>query len=110
MQVIASVLPAMRAYLHRGAVDAQGDALVQPALPDSTLFADLAEAFQHLDSLQLACAPNEDGGVIPGVEADEQAFGASNDLVSEWTPEEFEVSGLPRYQIHVMLTHDDVIP
>jgi hypothetical protein len=64
MPVIASVLPAMRAYLHRDAVDAQGDSLVQPALHGSTLFADLAEAFQHLRSLDLELR-REDGTVVP---------------------------------------------
>jgi hypothetical protein len=64
MPVIASVLPAMRAYLHRDAVDAQGDSLVQPGLHGSTLFADLAEAFQHLISLDLELR-REDGSVVP---------------------------------------------
>jgi hypothetical protein len=64
MPVIASVLPAMRAYLHRDAVDAAGESLVQPALNRSTLFADLAEAFQHLSSLDLELR-REDGSVVP---------------------------------------------
>ena len=64
MPVIASVLPAMRAYLHRDVVDAQGDSIVQPALHGSTLFADLAEAFQHLSSLDLELR-REDGSVVP---------------------------------------------
>jgi hypothetical protein len=64
MPVIASVLPAMRAYLHRDAVDALGGAIVQPALHGSTLFADLAEAFQHLQSLDLELR-REDGSVVP---------------------------------------------
>jgi hypothetical protein len=64
MSVIASVLPAMRAYLHRDAVDAQGNSLVQPALQGSELFADLAEAFQHLRSLELELR-REDGSVVP---------------------------------------------
>jgi hypothetical protein len=64
MSVIASVLPAMRAYLHRDAVDAQGNSLVQPALHGSELFADLAEAFQHLRALDLELR-REDGTVVP---------------------------------------------
>jgi hypothetical protein len=64
MPVIASVSPAMRAYLHRDAVDAQGDSLVQPAMYGSTAFADLAEAFQHLHSLDLELR-REDGSVVP---------------------------------------------
>jgi hypothetical protein len=64
MPVIASVLPAMRAYLHRDAVDALGDPLVQPALYGSKLFADLAEAFENLRSLDLELR-REDGSVVP---------------------------------------------
>jgi len=64
MSVIASVLPAMRAHLHRDEVDAQGHSLVQPALHGSALFADLAEAFQHLQSLDLELR-REDGSVVP---------------------------------------------
>jgi hypothetical protein len=64
MPLIASVSPAMRAYLHRGAVDAAGDPFVQPALSRSTLFADLAESFQHLQSLELELR-RDDGSIVP---------------------------------------------
>jgi hypothetical protein len=161
MSVIASVLPAMRAYLHRDAVDAQGDSFVQPALHGSTLFADLAEAFQHLRSLDLELR-REDGTVVPtsdiGIQdtqqllelaalnddddagnwdADDDLFEATErDLQreadvepdaevteqeleacvegpfteSEWTANDLEEPPHPRYQIHVMLLHDDAIP
>ena len=64
MPGVASPLPAMRAYLHRNAVDASGNGFVQPELLGSTLFADLAEAFQHLESLDLELR-REDGSVVP---------------------------------------------
>jgi hypothetical protein len=64
LSLIASPLPAMRAYLHRDAVDAQGAPMVQPQLHSSTLFADLAEAFQHLVSLELELR-GDDGSVVP---------------------------------------------
>jgi hypothetical protein len=64
MPVVASVLPAMRAYLHRDMVDALGDPFVQPALIGSTLFADLAEAVQHVHSLDFELR-REDGSVVP---------------------------------------------
>jgi hypothetical protein len=64
MPVIASVSPAMRAYLHRDAVDALGDPIVQPALRRSKLFADLAEALENLRSLDLELR-REDGSVVP---------------------------------------------
>lgn len=165
MPVIASVLPAMRAYLHRDAVDAQGDPMVQPALHGSTLFADLAEAFQHLLSLDLELR-RDDGSVVPTsnigiqdiqqlrelpaleddddddddvgaeswdgdddtLEADEyglqlemdvmhdlelieRGFGAvDGDSCTEWTSDDLEQSPHPRYQIHVLLLHDDAVP
>jgi hypothetical protein len=64
MPAIAATLPAMRAYLHRDAVDASGDPLVPAALLGSTLFADLAESFQHLSALELEIR-REDGSVVP---------------------------------------------
>jgi hypothetical protein len=63
MPVVASVLPAMQAYLGRD-VDAPGDPIVRPAPRGSTLYADLAEAFQHLHSLDLELR-REDGSVVP---------------------------------------------
>ena len=64
MPTIAAVLPAMRAYLHRDAADEQGDSFVHPAMHGSTTFADLAQAFQHLRSLDLELR-REDGSVVP---------------------------------------------
>jgi hypothetical protein len=64
MPTIAAVLPAMRAYLHRDAMDAQGDSFVHPAMHGSTTFADLAQAFQRLRSLDLELR-REDGSVVP---------------------------------------------
>jgi hypothetical protein len=64
MPVVASVLPALRAYLHRDAADALSDSIVQPPLRGSTLFADLAEAWQHLHALDLELR-REDGSVVP---------------------------------------------
>ena len=63
MPTIAAVLPAMRAYLHRDAADEQGDSFVHPAMHGSTTFADLAQAFQHLRSLDLELR-REGGSVV----------------------------------------------
>jgi hypothetical protein len=62
--MVAAVSPAMRAYLHRNAVDESGNGFVLPELEGSTLFADLAEAFQHLLSFELELR-REDGSVVP---------------------------------------------
>lgn len=64
MPMVASVSPAMRAYLHRDKVDASGNGFVLPELEGSALFADLAEAFQHLLSFELELR-REDGSVVP---------------------------------------------
>ena len=64
MAMIASPSPVMRAYMHREAVDASGEGFVLPELKGSTLFADLAEAFQHLQALDLELR-REDGSVVP---------------------------------------------
>ena len=64
MPVIAAVLPAMRAFLHRHTRDAFGERIVQPFLNNTTLFADLAESFQHLESLDLEIR-GTDGIVVP---------------------------------------------
>jgi hypothetical protein len=64
MPMVAAVSPAMRAYLHRDKVDASGNGFVLPELEGSTLFADLAEAFQHLLSFELELR-REDGSVVP---------------------------------------------
>lgn len=86
MPVIASVLPAMRAYLHRDKVDAAGNPMVQPALPGSTLFADLAEAFQRMESLDLELR-REDGSVVPtssiGIQDTHQLLAFPEELLTE---------------------------
>ena len=64
MELIASPLPAMRAYLHRDARDADGNGFVLPELQGSALFADLAESFHHFRSLELELR-REDGSVVP---------------------------------------------
>jgi hypothetical protein len=61
---IASPLPAMRAFLHRDHRDARGASVVQPSLIGSTLFADIAEAFQHFRALELT-VHREDGSLVP---------------------------------------------
>lgn len=157
MPVIASVLPAMRAYLHRGKVDASGSPMVQPALYGSTLFADLAEAFQRMESLELELR-REDGSVVPtssigiqdthqllpfpeelmaedsatgdadveflefvdelerefppmsDAEAVEEVLESLNDPIGDWTPDEYDESRFPRYQIHIELVRGDAIP
>jgi hypothetical protein len=89
MPVIASVLPAMRAYLHRDKVDAAGDPLVHPAMYGSTAFADLAEAFQHLSSLELELR-REDGSVVPtseiGIQDTEQLLALADELDDDVGP------------------------
>jgi hypothetical protein len=64
MPLIASVLPAMRAYLHRNVRSADGTRLVQPRFIGSRLFADLAETLQHTSALELTLH-REDGSLVP---------------------------------------------
>ena len=64
MPAIASVLPAMRAFLHRGVRGADGTPVVQPRLLGSTLFADLAEALHHAGTLELTLH-RPDGSLVP---------------------------------------------
>lgn len=157
MPVIASVLPAMRAYLHRDKVDAAGNPMVQPALHGSTLFADLAEAFQRMESLDLELH-REDGSVVPtssiGIQDTHQLLDFPEELLAEdatpgdadleflefidelerefppmsdaevvdellenlddpigdWTPDAYDETRFPRYQIHIELVHGDAIP
>jgi hypothetical protein len=114
MPIVASTLPAMRAYLHRDAVDAEGGPITRPELRGSTLFADLAEAFQHLSSLDLEVR-RQDGTVVPtddiGIQDSQQLLeliheaeedfddlvedglddlidAGFDDLVDEWEPDE----------------------
>ena len=86
MPVIASALPAMRAYLHRDKVDALGKPMVQPALYGSTLFADLAEAFQRMESLELELR-REDGSVVPtssiGIQDTHQLLAFPEELMAD---------------------------
>ena len=61
---LVSVLPAMRAWLHRDVpVDGQ-PSVAQPHFLGSSLFADLAEAFHHLATQELTLH-REDGTMIP---------------------------------------------
>lgn len=64
MELIASPLPAMRAYLHRNARDAKDRGFVLDELQRSALFADLAEVFQHTQALELELR-RDDGSVVP---------------------------------------------
>jgi hypothetical protein len=64
MPVVASVLPAMRAYLHRDVRLDDGRPVVRPELEGSTLFADLAEALHHASTLDLTLH-REDGSLVP---------------------------------------------
>ena len=86
MPVIASVLPAMRAYLHRDKVDAAGEPTMKPALHGSTLFADLAEAFQHVESLDLELR-RDDGSVVPtasiGIRDTHQLLALADEVMAE---------------------------
>lgn len=81
MPVIAAVLPAMRAFLHRNARDAFGERVVQPSLKNTTLFADLAESFQHVESLDLEIR-GDDGVVVPtchvGIQDTHQLIGVAH--------------------------------
>jgi hypothetical protein len=135
MPIVASVLPAIRAYLRRDAVDAEGAAITEPARHRSTLFADLAEAFQHLGALDLELR-RDDGAVIPTLDIDlhdtHQLLELANEVddrvddssdecdasecdaseweAHEWSPDELEEPPRPRYQIHLTLLDDEAIP
>jgi hypothetical protein len=126
MPVFVALLPAMRAYLHRDAADSAGNRIVQPALAGSSLFADLAEAFQHLSSLDLELR-REDGSVVPtssiGIQDVQHLLALSaTDLENDPAdPDEHDEDGglfepeewghqLERYQIHVELVSDEATP
>lgn len=100
MPVVAAVLPAMRAYVHRNAVDAAGNRLVQPELVGSTLFADLAEALHHAGALELELR-REDGSVVPtediGIQDMEQllALNPPEEVGDEGGPWEWEDDPFP---------------
>ena len=64
MSGIAMALPAMRAFFSRDVRDADGRSILQPNFLRSSLFADLAEAFHHADSLDLTLH-HADGTPIP---------------------------------------------
>jgi hypothetical protein len=61
---LATGLPAMRIYLHRDVLGEDGQSIVQPDFVRSTLFADLAEHFQHAAAFGLALH-REDGSLVP---------------------------------------------
>jgi hypothetical protein len=114
MPTIAAVLPAMRAYLHRDAVDAQGDSFVHPAMHGSTTFADLAQAFQHLRSLDLELR-RENGSVVPtsdiGIQDTEQliAFAESDDDdvdITSWDADDELLEFARELQLEADVMHD----
>jgi hypothetical protein len=95
MPIFAAPLPAMRAYLHQDVLE-DGHPIVQPQLIGSTLFADIAEAFQHVASLDLALH-REDGSLVPteliGIQDTEQLLALADEAEAErdakgWCPEE----------------------
>ena len=61
---IASPLPAMRAFMCRNVRDTDGRPIVQNDFLSSSLFADLAEALQHADAMELALH-RPDGTIVP---------------------------------------------
>jgi hypothetical protein len=61
---VAMVLPAMQAFLCRDARDADGQSIVLPSFRQSSLFADLAEAFHRVSALELTLH-HADGRLIP---------------------------------------------
>lgn len=64
LPVVATVLPALRAYAHRISDDDRGVESVAQHPDKSTLFADLAAAMQHVSALELTLH-REDGSLIP---------------------------------------------
>jgi hypothetical protein len=154
LPLIASPLPAVRAYLHRNVVDADGRPIVQPHLFGSPLFGDIAERLQHAASfdLTLHCADDSrvpthaiaiqdtepssssftyDEGLLQGriCEMDDWVHGVDVDFhddgefpgivafrldeatgeVHRFTPD-VDVPEFPRYQVHVALVDDRMIP
>ena len=83
MPTIASVLPGMRAFISRESRDGEGRSLVQPEFLTSTLFADLAEAFQRVEALELTLR-RPDGTTIPtteiGIQDTERELAGWNEL------------------------------
>jgi len=64
MPSIALLLPAMRAFVCRELRDADGRHVVQESFRNSSLFADLAEAFHRIETMQLTLH-HPDGTLIP---------------------------------------------
>jgi hypothetical protein len=64
MPNVALLLPAMRAYVCRDVRDEDGQSILQPTFRNSTLFADLAEAFHRLQTMELTLH-HADGTLIP---------------------------------------------
>ena len=64
MPIIAMALPAMRAFVCRNGRDEDGRSIVQPSFRRSSMFADLAEAFHHIQALDLTLH-HADGALIP---------------------------------------------
>ena len=154
LPLIASPLPAVRAYLHRNVVDADGRRIVQPHLLSSSLFGDIAETLQRVASFDLTLhGPDEsdvptsviaiqdteptgssftyEEGLLQGrlCELDDCVHGVDVDLhddeefseivafrldeatgkVQRFTPD-IDVPEFPRYQVHVALVDDRMIP
>ena len=62
LPVVATVLPALRAYVHT--ISADDSEAARREAEKSTLFADLAAAMQHVSALELTLH-REDGSLIP---------------------------------------------
>jgi hypothetical protein len=98
MPVIAAVLPAMRAYLHRDVLGEDGKPVVQPHLIGSPFFADIKEALERVAALDLRLH-HADGTLVPtenvGIQDTEQllALADLNPLSDDdegWSPEDEE--------------------
>jgi hypothetical protein len=91
MPDIALLLPAMRAYVCRDVRDETGQSIVQPSFRSSSLFADIAEAFQRMAGMELTLH-HADGTLIPtaqiGIQDSEQllALATWDDLYPEADP------------------------
>ena len=154
LPLIASTLPAVRAYLHRNVTDSDGRRMVQPHLLGSSLFADIAEDIQRSVSFDLTLHRADDSlvptyviaiqdtdpacssftyekGLLQGrlCEMDDWVHGVDVDFhddgefpgivafrvdkatgeVYPFTPD-IDVPEFPRYQVHVVLIDDRLIP
>ncbi|MEP6733326.1 MAG: hypothetical protein ABJE10_21965 [bacterium] len=97
MPVFEAVSPAVHAFAKIEPSDDDDKLLAQLELKGSALWADLAEAFHRIGSLNLEMR-REDGSVVPTLDIGIQAQPAP------------ERSRIERYQIHVELADGRVIP